>query len=675
MNVDLLYEYLDEAELTQYYSQFKAKNLTLSCLNNSTLQEIGSLLGITSKTDRRKLFELIQLVKKASTESPIPNYSSTLEEDILQNLSPLDSKYYGLEKQISNFESTPIEEDEDEYNFEQQENVYKSPNYITPQKSKKNLSNLSMLSTTKSPSLKSPSLKTPIMMKTTPISKTPKSEMKSTSKKSNLSKICVAIRKRPLNSFELKTGASDIVPVKNEVSLVVQEPKQKLDLTKYTEQHKFMFDEVFTEMDDNEAVYQRTAQPLVYHVFNGGNATCFAYGQTGSGKTHTMMGKGNVEGIYLLASKDIFNMLDSSMNVTISFFEIYGGKSYDLLNEKKRLFAREDSSGMVNIVGIKHIDTKNVQELMKQMESGNKIRSTGSTGVNSESSRSHAVLQITVNKESSTIGKFSFIDLAGSERGVDTRDNDKQTRIEGAEINKSLLALKECFRSLASNKKHIPFRGSKLTEVLKDSFIGNSKTCMIANISPSSHCCEHTLNTLRYADRVKEFSKGSNEDDVLKARDKRNEESYLNTPLLSPTKDFAPQSDLCKIFSKRNDSQFGVDENFDDDDVDTDADEMYVEDNLEMQHEIIINRILEQEEEIIECHQQKIDNTMRSVKKEMTLLESFSDPNSNISHYISSMDSLLLEQMQDIIELRKKLGEFQKNVETEKKMNELIEKK
>ena len=105
------------------------------------------------------------------------------------------------------------------------------------------------------------------------------------------------------------------------------------------------------------------------------------------------------------------------------------------------------------------------------------------------------------------LGKMSFIDLAGSERGADTIDQNRQTRLDGAEINKSLLALKECIRALDLDKKHTPFRGSKLTQVLKDSFTGNSKTTMIANVSPAASCCEHTLNTLRYADRVKELKK------------------------------------------------------------------------------------------------------------------------------------------------------------------------
>lgn len=106
-----------------------------------------------------------------------------------------------------------------------------------------------------------------------------------------------------------------------------------------------------------------------------------------------------------------------------------------------------------------------------------------------------------------THARMSFIDLAGSERGADTVDNDKQTRTEGAEINKSLLALKECIRALDLEKKHLPFRGSQLTKVLRDSFTGNSRTTMIANITPSNTCTEHTLNTLRYADRVKEMKK------------------------------------------------------------------------------------------------------------------------------------------------------------------------
>ena len=144
--------------------------------------------------------------------------------------------------------------------------------------------------------------------------------------------------------------------------------------------------------------------------------------------------------------------------------------------------------------------------LMNVIEKGLRMRTVGITGANADSSRSHGIIQICIKNSSNKIhGKISFIDLAGSERAADTIDTNKQTRIDGAEINKSLLALKECIRALDQDKKHTPFRGSKLTLVLRDSFIGNCKTLMIANISPALSCSEHTLNTLRYADRVKEL--------------------------------------------------------------------------------------------------------------------------------------------------------------------------
>ena len=130
------------------------------------------------------------------------------------------------------------------------------------------------------------------------------------------------------------------------------------------------------------------------------------------------------------------------------------------------------------------------------------IINRGATGANSDSSRSHAIFQIVLKTADDQLqGKLSFIDLAGSERGADRGDSDNKTRMEGAEINKSLLALKECIRALDQVSRHTPFRQSKLTQVLKDSFLGDSRTCMIATISPNTSNSEHSLNTLRYADR------------------------------------------------------------------------------------------------------------------------------------------------------------------------------
>lgn len=226
-----------------------------------------------------------------------------------------------------------------------------------------------------------------------------------------------------------------------------------------------------------------------------------------------MMGSqdGTNPGLYLLAAYDLCNLLQSYPELTlfVSFYEIYCGKLYDLFNNRELVHCREDHKQKVNIVGLSEIQVSNVQAIMESIEAGLQSRTSGVTGANADSSRSHAILQLQLKdlKTQKDFGKMSFIDLAGSERGADTIDQNKQTRLDGAEINKSLLALKECIRALDLEKKHLPFRGSKLTQVLKDSFTGNSKTTMIANVSPAMSCCEHTLNTLRYADRVKELKK------------------------------------------------------------------------------------------------------------------------------------------------------------------------
>ncbi|KAH9300441.1 hypothetical protein KI387_012024, partial [Taxus chinensis] len=331
-------------------------------------------------------------------------------------------------------------------------------------------------------------------------------------------KIKVVVRKRPLNKKEISKKEEDIITIEpNFAALTVNETKLKVDLTAYLEKHDFVFDAVLDDEVSNEEVYRVTVEPIVPEIFNRTKATCFAYGQTGSGKTYTM------QPLPLKASQDILRLMQQvygsqGFQLYVSFFEIYGGKLYDLLCERRKLCIREDGKQQVCIVGLQEFRVYDVDTVKEFIVKGNAARSTGSTGANEESSRSHAILQLVIkrsadgseSKPARLVGKLSFIDLAGSERGADTTDNDRQTRMEGAEINKSLLALKECIRALDNDQVHIPFRGSKLTEVLRDSFVGNSRTVMISCISPNSGSCEHTLNTLRYADRVKSLSKTSN---------------------------------------------------------------------------------------------------------------------------------------------------------------------
>ena len=220
------------------------------------------------------------------------------------------------------------------------------------------------------------------------------------------------------------------------------------------------------------------------------------------------------KGIYALTSNDIFRLLNKPQNkgqydVYCTFFEIYCTKVFDLFNEKKRLRVLEDHKNLVQVVGKKEEQVETVEDVMTLIRRGMSVRTSGTTSANENSSRSHAVFQITLKKKNTTkeYGKISLIDLAGSERGRDTQTSDKTTLMEGAQINKSLLTLKECIRSLGRNAEHIPFRGSTLTKVLRDSFIGErSKVCMIAMVSPGDSDVEHTVNTLRYADRVKELN-------------------------------------------------------------------------------------------------------------------------------------------------------------------------
>ncbi|KAB2065089.1 hypothetical protein ES319_A09G066600v1 [Gossypium barbadense] len=351
-------------------------------------------------------------------------------------------------------------------------------------------------------------------------------EKEMSARENNVAKIKVVVRKRPLNKKEISRKEDDIVTV-SENALTVHEPKLKVDLTAYVEKHEFCFDAVLDEHVTNDEVYRETVEPIIPIIFQRTKATCFAYGQTGSGKTFTM------QPLPLRAAKDLVRYLhqpvyrNQRFKLWLSYFEIYGGKLFDLLSDRKKLCMREDGRQQVCIVGLQEFEVSDVQIVKEYIERGNAARSTGSTGANEESSRSHAILQLVIKKHpeikeskrrndgdeskpGKVVGKISFIDLAGSERGADTTDNDRQTRIEGAEINKSLLALKECIRALDNDQIHIPFRGSKLTEVLRDSFVGNSRTVMISCISPNAGSCEHTLNTLRYADRVKSLSKSGN---------------------------------------------------------------------------------------------------------------------------------------------------------------------
>jgi kinesin family member 2/24 len=227
--------------------------------------------------------------------------------------------------------------------------------------------------------------------------------------------------------------------------------------------------QTFGEKDDTHAVYHYTVQPLVATMFSGGGrGTCFAYGQTGSvrgvcvlsvvrrrltfgsqGKTYTMTG------IESYVARDIFRLVESAeskrFRVYVSMFEIYGGRCSDLLHDRAPVTIREDGSGKVQTLNLRPVECESEVGLLDTISRGNESRTTHATAVNEVSSRSHSICEIFVRNDAGRrVGSLSLIDLAGSERAADRSNHNRQRRLESAEINKSLLALKECIRCVRS---------------------------------------------------------------------------------------------------------------------------------------------------------------------------------------------------------------------------------
>ncbi|CAK1540347.1 unnamed protein product [Leptosia nina] len=465
--------------------------------------------------------------------------------------------------------------------------------------------------------------------------------------------ITVCVRKRPLNKKEINKKEVDVISVPTKDQMIVHEPKNKVDLTKYLENQKFRFDYAFDDSCTNEVVYKYTAKPLVQTIFDGGMATCFAYGQTGSGKTHTMGGdfQGKQQdckkGIYAMAARDVFTYLKSpkykplNLIVSASFFEIYSGKVFDLLADKAKLRVLEDGKQQVQIVGLTEKVVDNVDEVLKLIQHGNAARTSGQTSANSNSSRSHAVFQIIVRSPGMhrVHGKFSLIDLAGNERGADTSSANRQTRMESAEINKSLLALKECIRALGmKGNNHLPFRVSKLTQVLRDSFIGDkSRTCMIAMISPAMSSCEHSLNTLRYADRVKELGTSDGP---------RRGESPLADVEMEPEHD-----DLAHLRSL-NEGDMSA--------------EMYTF------HEAI-DELQRAEEEVLDNHKAISDYMQHALQRCNQLLSITRDVDYDQDVYATQWEELLNEQLAVLAQSRDLVAEFRAKMQQEEHISRHIQ--
>ena len=282
----------------------------------------------------------------------------------------------------------------------------------------------------------------------------------------------------------------------------------------------FGFDKIFDENTTQGDVYEATTKNLLDSVLDGYNATVFAYGATGCGKTHTITGTLQQPGIIFLTMQELFERIadrteDKVTEISLSYLEIYNETIRDLLvpgGGKAGLMLREDANQAVSVAGLSSHHPQNVQEVMDMIVRGNEYRTISPTEANATSSRSHAVLQINVSQkdrnadvnEPHTMATLSIIDLAGSERASATKNRGDRL-LEGANINKSLLALGSCINALCDPRKknHVPYRNSKLTRLLKFSLGGNCRTVMIVCVSPSSQHFDETQNTLRYANRAK----------------------------------------------------------------------------------------------------------------------------------------------------------------------------
>ncbi|KAK3605863.1 hypothetical protein CHS0354_017767 [Potamilus streckersoni] len=343
------------------------------------------------------------------------------------------------------------------------------------------------------------------------------------------SSVTVAVRVRPFSQRELADKT-----VRRVVSMCGNETTVTCDNGAV---HRFAYDFSFWSFDSEngdfagqELVHGRLAQPLLSRAFEGYNTCLFAYGQTGSGKSYSIMGQTNEVGIIPRFCEDLFfraqavrDINQVKISVEISFFEIYNEKIHDLLGSSKEksgkkptLKVREHPVLGPYVEGLSTFVVNSFEDVEGWITLGNKNRATAATGMNDKSSRSHSVFTIVLAQtktemweghehDHSITSKINLVDLAGSERQSQAMTSGERLR-EGANINKSLLTLGKVISLLSEQsaqngkkkKTYIPYRDSVLTWLLKESLGGNSKTTMIATISPANSHIEETLSTLRY---------------------------------------------------------------------------------------------------------------------------------------------------------------------------------
>ncbi|XP_054644359.1 kinesin-like protein KIF1B isoform X2 [Dunckerocampus dactyliophorus] len=395
----------------------------------------------------------------------------------------------------------------------------------------------------------------------------------------------VAVRVRPFNSRETSKDSKCIIQMQGNTTTILnpkapKEPAKTFSFDYSYWSHTTPEDPCFAAQNQ---VYNDIGKEMLQHAFEGYNVCIFAYGQTGAGKSYTMMGKQEEgqEGIIPMLCEDLFEKINEDNNkeelsysVEVSYMEIYCERVRDLLNPKNKgnLRVREHPLLGPYVEDLSKLAVTSYTDIADLMDAGNKARTVAATNMNETSSRSHAVFTIVFTQrkhDSETdlstekVSKISLVDLAGSERADST--GAKGTRLkEGANINKSLTTLGKVISALAevdncsskSKKKKktdfIPYRDSVLTWLLRENLGGNSRTAMVAALSPADINYDETLSTLRYADRAKNIKCNAviNEDPNNKlVRDLKDEVARLKELLraqgLGDILDIDPLGDDC----------------------------------------------------------------------------------------------------------------------------------
>ncbi|XP_031758561.1 kinesin-like protein KIF28P [Xenopus tropicalis] len=346
----------------------------------------------------------------------------------------------------------------------------------------------------------------------------------------------VAVRVRPFSKREKDASSKCVISMKTNCTTIC-DPKNvgnektfKFDLAYWSHseylkntESTLVPDGSYSRYADQKTVFQDLGQGILDNAWQGYNATLLAYGQTGSGKSYSMIGYGTNRGIIPLVCEELFRAIENNQEknkqyqVTFSMLEIYNEQVTDLLSKTKKsggLKVREDQHQGFYVDGLKLVPCESYAQIERLIEQGKKIRTTASTSMNASSSRSHMVItiqfkQILLKEDITKQSSINLVDLAGSERQKSSASEGDRLR-EGTCVNLSLTTLGNVISALAEaamGKKvlHIPYRDSVLTKLLQSALGGNSRTVMIAAISPADICYEETLSTLRYAERAKKI--------------------------------------------------------------------------------------------------------------------------------------------------------------------------